>query len=125
MEIYKDIEGYEGLYQISNTGKVKSINCILKPRLGERGYLYVNLYNNTKRKTWKIHRLVALHFVKNPDDKPEVNHKDTIKTNNNSNNLEWVTRSENEQHAHKHNLKNLPKGKEHWNYKHGEYSKYI
>lgn len=101
-EIWKDVVGYEGLYQVSNLGNIKSLNYnrtgeerILKPRTDKDGYLQVNLYNNKKLKTFKIHRLVAKAFIPNPDNKPEVNHKDEDKTNNCLTNLEWMTRLEN------------------------------
>ena len=101
-EIWKDIVGYEGLYQISNLGNVKSLNYrrtgkerILNPGNNGCGYLFVILCNNGKRKHFKIHRLVANAFLENPDNKSDVNHKDEDKTNNNVDNLEWMTRQEN------------------------------
>lgn len=96
MEIYKDIEGFKGLYQISNLGNVKSLGNsqkrkekVLKPAKNNRGYLYVCLCNQEIRKIYKIHRLVAEAFVPNPNNLPEVNHKDENKTNNADSNLEW------------------------------------
>jgi hypothetical protein len=91
-EVWKDIEGYEGLYQVSNSGRIKSVknNIIRKPRIA-RGYLYVNLSKSGKKKTYKIHRLVAQHFIPNPNNYPCVNHKDEDKLNNFLNNLEWCT----------------------------------
>ena len=93
MEEWKDIKGYEGLYQISNKGRVKSLynkSKILRP--GKRkGYFFVWLYKNKKRKQYSIHRLVAEHFLLNPDNLPVVNHKDENKLNNNVENLEWCT----------------------------------
>ena len=101
-EIWKDIDGYEGLYQVSNLGNVKSLNYrrtgkerILKPGNNGLGYLFVILCNNGKLKHFKIHRLVAKAFLENPDNKSDVNHKDEDKTNNNVDNLEWMTRLEN------------------------------
>lgn len=90
-EIWKDVKGYEGLYKVSNLGRVKAIrnNLIRKPRAGRHGYLYVNLCKNGVHKTFKIHRLVALHFIENPNNHPMINHKDEIKTNNIVDNLEW------------------------------------
>lgn len=98
IEIFKDIEGYEGLYQISNLGSVKSLGNgnsnnskekILKPTKDKKGYLYVDLYKDGKRKTYKVHRLVAQTFIENPNNLPQVNHKDEDKTNNAVENLEF------------------------------------
>ena len=101
-ELWKDIDGYEGLYQVSNLGNVKSLNYnrtgkerILKPGNNGLGYLNVLLCKNGKTKTFKIHRLVANAFIPNPYNKPEVNHKDENKTNNCVDNLEWMTSKEN------------------------------
>lgn len=132
-EIWKDIEGYEGKYQVSNLGKVRSLDRktgnhprkgkVLKPCANRNGYLAVNLYNkNTNREARSIHRLVAQTFIANPDCKPEVNHKDGNKQNNRVSNLEWCTGSENKIHAHKTGLKpnrtkgSFKKGKENWMY---------
>lgn len=111
MEIWKDIKGYEGKYQISNYGRVKAFNCqnrgyekILSLQTKPDGYLCVQLYNKNKPFTITIHRLVAIHFIENPEFKPEVNHIDCIKTNNHIDNLEWVTRSENIQHGYDNGL---------------------
>lgn len=100
-EIFKDIEGYEGIYQISNLGRVKSLNYnhtrkekILKPR-NCHSYLRVQLYKNGQKEMPFIHRLVAQAFLSNPQNLPEVNHKDEDKSNNCVDNLEWVTRKEN------------------------------
>ena len=104
-EIWKDILGYEGLYQVSNSGKVKSLSFnrtnksrILKNAI-TRGYVHITLFFKNKRKVTRIHRLVGTHFVPNPENKPEINHKDGDKTNNNDWNLEWVTSYENSIHA--------------------------
>ena len=100
-EIFRDIKGFEGLYQISNFGNVKSLkrNIILKPSSNGKGYLHIILYKNRKSKVSRIHRLVAQAFIPNPENKPQVNHIDGNKRNNNVNNLEWVTNSENQKHA--------------------------
>lgn len=95
-EVWKDITGYEGLYQVSNLGNVKSLNYnrtgqekILKAINHKCGYLRVTLYKNSKCVTYRLHRLVAQAFIPNPDNLPEVNHKDEDKSNNCVNNLEW------------------------------------
>lgn len=97
-EVWKDIEGYEGLYQVSNLGRVKSLkkNIIRKQVLGKDGYLRVTLKHNGKAKTLSVHRLVAKAFLKNVFNYPEVNHKDENKANNNISNLEWCTRKYNQ-----------------------------
>ena len=104
IEIWKDIEGYEGLYEVSSYGRVRSLGQfvnhnfggyayrkgrILKPGLGSRGYLSVTLSKNGIQKQYTVHRLVAQAFIENPDNLPQVNHKDEDRTNNNVTNLEW------------------------------------
>jgi len=120
-EIWKDVAGYEGLYQVSNLGNVKSITRMLKTkrnRWGQvdakrtikgrflpvfdngHGYKSVNFsLGNNKTKKYYIHRLVATAFIQNPYNMPEVNHKDLNKKNNNVDNLEWCSRKENINHA--------------------------
>ena len=102
MENWKPIEGFEN-YKISNTGRVKGNHFKshkdLNPANNGRGYLTVCLYKDKKQKRMSIHRLVALHFIDNPYNKPDVNHKDGIKANNHIDNLEWVTKSENMRHG--------------------------
>ena len=92
-EIFKDIKDYEGLYQVSNLGRVYSIrnNKILKPKLNKCGYLSVNLKYKGSHVTKSIHRLVSQAFIENPYNFPQVNHKDEDKTNNCVDNLEWCT----------------------------------
>lgn len=94
-EIWKSVKGYEGLYEVSNLGRVKSTfryKKILKPIVGIQGYLYVSLYDKNKKiKSKRIHKLVAEAFIPNPDNLPYVNHKDEDVTNNNVKNLEWCT----------------------------------
>jgi hypothetical protein len=108
IEIWKDIVGYEGLYQVSNFGQVKSLNYnhtgeekILKPGKNNKGYLFVNLCKNGKVKHFLIHRLVATMFIENFLNKPYINHIDCNPKNNNVDNLEWVTQQENIQYASK------------------------
>ena len=111
-EIWKDIAGYDGLYQISNFGKIKSRKRLVANRFGMRecggitiklsnnkGYSRVCLCKNNKKRGFLVHRLVAIHFIPNVDNKPCVNHKDGDKQNNYSDNLEWCTHSENNKHA--------------------------
>ena len=94
-EIWKPILNYEGLYEVSNWGRVKSLKFgkerILKPGTNKYGYLIVILCKNGKVKSFSVHRLVAEVFIPNPHNYPCVNHKDECKTNNNVNNLEWCT----------------------------------
>ena len=97
MEIFKNIKGYPG-YQISNYGRIWSTksNRYLNPYENNNGYLMINIQAaNGKRKHELIHRLVALAFVDNPDGKPEVDHIDRNRQNNHSDNLRWLTKSEN------------------------------
>ena len=92
-EIWKDIKGYEGLYQVSNLGRVKSLryNRLMSLRTDYRGYLDVMFSVDAKTKRYKVHRLVAQAFIPNTENKPQVNHKDENKQNNNVENLEWCT----------------------------------
>ena len=113
-EVWKDIKGYEGLYQISNLGNVKSLpkyrvkygygEIILKQSISRNGYKIVGLSKNNKYKTVYIHRLVAEAFIPNPKNKLEINHIDGNKQNNFVGNLEWNTRKENGKHAWKMGL---------------------
>ena len=110
-EIWKDIVHYEGLYQVSNLGRVKSVErdkflpngtknghiaerimpqfSNYNPKSGHGGYMWVSLWKFGKVKQEYVHRLVALAFIPNPENKPQVNHKDEVKTNNAVDNLEW------------------------------------
>lgn len=104
-EIWKDIKGYKGLYQISNLGKVKNVKTqkILKNYTSkqDKGYLKVSLYSNLKSKNFKIHRLVANAFIANPCNYPQVNHINGNKQDNCVENLEWCNNSHNMKEAYK------------------------
>ena len=101
-EEWVDIKNYEGVYQISNTGKIRSRNFnkikIIKGRIGKDGYVRVNLYKNKTSKTFKVHRLVSEAYIENTYSKAFVNHKNLIKTDNDVDNLEWATPLENTRH---------------------------
>lgn len=101
-ELWKDIKNYEFLYQVSNFGRIKNLvtNKILKGFYNKKGYLSVKLYKNKNTKTFFIHRLVALNFIDNPENKLQVNHINGIKDDNNLSNLEWSTNVENMNHRY-------------------------
>lgn len=114
-EVWKDVKGYEGLYQVSNKGNVKSLDRLivykdgrkrkfkgvkLTSNTGKHGYPYVILSKNEHNKTFKVHRLVARAFIPNPDNLPQVNHKDENRANNNVENLEWCTTKYNINYGH-------------------------
>lgn len=117
-EEWKPIPGFEGYYEASNTGKVRSVSrmvrngsgykiipsIVLKPALDEWGYEKVSLSKNNKHCSKKVNRLIALTFIPNPNNYPQVNHKDGIKTNNNVDNLEWCSASYNMLHCHANGL---------------------
>ena len=110
-EIWKDIPGYEGLYQVSNMGRIKSIankeikfgvnqvnskiDKIIKQLKNGQGYLRIGLSKNNKQIKFSVHRLVAQTFIPNPENKTTVNHKNEIKTDNRVENLEWMSNKEN------------------------------
>ena len=102
MENWKAIAGYDGRYEVSDLGRVKSLNYnhtgtekILKPQKNKYGYLLVGLCKDGKKKTLTVHRLVADAFVPNPNTLDTVNHKDEVKTNNVASNLEWMSIKDN------------------------------
>ena len=94
-EVWCPIKGYEGLYEVSDKGMVRSLKFwkerIMKPGSDKNGYLIVNLCKNGEKKMYLVHRLVALAFIPNPDNLPQVNHKDEDKENNSVHNLEWCS----------------------------------
>ena len=105
-EIWKDIKGYDGLYQVSNLGNIKRLkdNYIFKVNKNSRGYRVVTLTKNKKEKSITVHRLVAQAFIDNPYNFSQINHIDGNKLNNKIDNLEWCTASQNMQHAYKNGL---------------------
>lgn len=100
-EIWKDVSGYEGLYRVSNLGKVFSVgsNIILSSKPNNRGYVRVHLNKNRSVKAFSVHRLVANAFLEKNTNKPDVNHINEIKTDNRVCNLEWVTRRYNNNYS--------------------------
>ena len=118
-EIWKDVVGYEGLYMVSSLGRVKSIKSVEKIRIPQRRnknglYFAIDFYKNAKQKNIQIHRLVAIAFLPNPENKKCVNHIDNNPSNNCVSNLEWATYKENVNHALKqgrHPVNNLKKPK--------------
>lgn len=126
-EIWKDIKNFEGLYQISNLGNIKSLHYrnsnnekIMSPKLIGRGYLSIGLRNKSKKKNFLIHRLVANAFIPNPDNLQQVNHKDENKLNNCVDNLEWCNNSYNNTYGAR---KDHWKGKNNPQYKDGRWCK--
>lgn len=107
IEIWKDVVGYEGLYQVSNLGNVKSLNFnrsgqekLLKLSVNKfYTYPQVKLYKNEVKKCLKVHRILAQAFIPNPLNLPYINHINAIRTDNRLENLEWITHAENIQHA--------------------------
>lgn len=122
VELWQDISGYDGIYAISNFGRIKSVERLVSRRTsemivrerirklntGRNGYAVVSLYNNGIGKAYLVHRLVASAFIKNPENKREVNHIDCNKLNNFVDNLEWATPSENTKHAYDNGLIVVP-----------------
>ena len=110
---WKDIVGYENEYQINQFGEIRTLKDspklkkydVLKPQISKRnGYVYQMLYKKGKEKLLRVHRLVAMAFLPNPNNLPQVNHKDGNKQNNSVDNLEWCEQSDNMKHAYKNGL---------------------
>lgn len=112
INLWFNVIGYEGIYMIDITGRVKNVKTqrILKPDLN-KGYHRITLSKNGKTQRFLLHRLVALNFIKNPYNKKFINHKDGNKLNNHVINLEWVTSSENEKHSYNVLNKRPPESK--------------
>ena len=124
-EIWKDIKGYEGLYQVSNLGRIKSLTRknvlkerIIKGGIQKNGYRFVLLYKDKKVRIFKVHRLVAEAFIPNPNEYKEINHIDENKQNNNAENLEWCTRSYNCSYGsfNKNKVRKVLQYDEYWNF---------
>lgn len=109
-EEWRPVKGYEGLYEVSNMGRVKSLHTsqgiILKQCMNTKGYMGIDLYKNGTRNMKMVHRLVATAFIRNPNNYEVVNHKNGNKKNNTVDNLEWCTSSYNTKHAYHNGLMN-------------------
>lgn len=122
MELWKPVKDYEGYYAVSNLGRVRSLKRtttkgrIIKPMFRSR-YMYVDLSKEGYRRSYSLGRVVAIAHISNPHSKLYVNHKDGNPKNNKSSNLEWVTASENMQHAFDNGLKHPTRGELNWAHK--------
>lgn len=107
--MWKEIPGTQGIYSISDSGEVKNnrTDKTIKQSFYKNGYLGVGIVINGKQKRYRVHRLVAMTFLENPEKKTQVNHKDGNKTNNSVSNLEWATPQENMRHAYANGLKEI------------------
>lgn len=106
MEIWKNIEGFNGKYQVSSWGRIRNAESgiVLKQYRNKKGYLKISLFDGNNNIKKRVNRLVAIAFIENPYNYPQVNHKDGNKDNNSITNLEWVTDARNKEHAK--NLRN-------------------
>jgi hypothetical protein len=122
-EVWKDVPGYEGMYQASNTGKIKSLTRIVNSSYGSKmritgkikklcqkpnGYVYVGLSKNGETRSYRVHRLIAMAFIENKSNLSDVNHKNGKKNDNRLSNLEWCSPSQNSIHAYEMNLRKSP-----------------
>ena len=104
-EIWKEIPGFEGLYQVSNYGEIRSTprrgtaGGVMKGHVDQKGYINITLRKDGMQYTQKLHRLIAITFIPNPHNYPEINHKDENKQNNRVDNLEWCTTSYNHEYG--------------------------
>jgi len=127
-EIWKSVKGYEGLYEVSNFGRMKSLSkkvrngansycvrkeIILTGTISNKGYVKVILVKDGQKQQYSVHRIVMMMFVPNPNNMPQVNHLDTNKQNNAVSNLEWCDGSRNMKHACKNGLRDFLKGETH------------
>ncbi|MFC5403917.1 NUMOD4 domain-containing protein [Cohnella soli] len=115
-EVWLPVVDYEGIYEVSNYGNIKSLanrltrkEKTVQTHINQNGYLRVDLYKQGHRKKFSVHRLVAQAFIPNPANKPLVNHRDGVKSKNHVSNLEWCTHSENTSHAFANGLANCVK----------------